>query len=131
MKEISEVTIQQVREAIDLSLLARGDVVDMIYQNEPSSKYSLEEFFVAFHRQTADNWLEFLTPALLCGEDYILMFRAPLDQIQNRDGKVVLNEDRSVTRSYSRDKDEYADLQRTSDKSRLLELEWSSARSHR
>jgi hypothetical protein len=107
-----QVKIQRLESLEDLELLIRGDAVEIVYENMPLWKYGSENELGAYHGMSHSNQFQFLIPMMSNGE-YLVMYRARRSQIQVRDGKVILNEDKSVTESFSPRQSEYVELNNT------------------
>jgi len=105
-------TITALENLDDLDLLMQGDAVQIVYQNEPMWKHDEEEHLGAYHGKTSLGLLQFLVPAK-AKDEYIIMYRARKGAIQLRDGKIVLNVDKSVTESFSQANPDYEKINMT------------------
>src|SRR3989338_8542422 len=112
MGEKSTPAVTVLENSDDLEMLVRGDVLAIAYEHEPSWRYDKKTELGAYHGRSHTNQLQFLIPMEMRSE-YIVMYRARKSQIQIRDGIAILNEDRSVTESFSPNHTGYLDLNRT------------------
>ena len=96
----------------DLQCLMRGDLVKIIFQNEPHWKYDEENEIGAYHGVWMNGHLQFVIPAEMRGE-YIVMYRSRKSDIELRDGAIVINEDRSSTQAYEQTHSDYKSLNET------------------
>ncbi|MBI2129803.1 hypothetical protein HYU07_06210 [Candidatus Woesearchaeota archaeon] len=105
-----KIKIQLLENLEDLEILMRGDAVNIIYQNEPLWKYGEKEQVGAYHGKSEFGFLQFLIPAV-AREDCIIMYETRKSQITIKDGKIVLNEDKSVTTAHISGDESFQDHQ--------------------
>ena len=96
----------------DLQCLSRGDLVKIIFEYEPKSKYSEIIEDGAYHGLAHNGALQFLVPRTM-RENYLSMYRQRKSLIEFRNGAVVLNEDKSATESFSYENPMYKELNQT------------------
>lgn len=96
----------------DLQCLERGDLVKIIFQNEPTWKYEEKEEVGSYHGVYRNGHLQFVMPAEMRGE-YIRMYRARKSEVKLRDGAIVINEDGSSTHTFDEKDENYNSLNKT------------------
>ena len=96
----------------DLELLVRGDLVQIILQNEPLWKHDEEEHLAAYHGRSVLDHLQFLVP-IDARYEYIVRYQVRDNLAQVRDGKVVLSESKYITNAFAPDNSRYPDLNKT------------------
>lgn len=96
----------------DLQCLERGDLVKIIFQNEPHWKYEEKEEVGSYHGIYRNGHLQFVIPAI-SREEYIRMYRTRKSEIVLRDGAIIINEDRSSTHHFDEEDSDYNSLNET------------------
>ncbi len=107
-----QVNIQRLENIDDLDLLIKGDAVPIIYQFEPKSYNKDKEKIGAYHGKSSTGQFEFIISAFLGGE-YLIRHMVEKCSLIVQNGKIVINEDKSATKSFSQGDYEYPELNRT------------------
>lgn len=98
----------------DLDLFVVGDIIGCIFDNEPNWKYGSEVKDVVFAGEKSSTYSRGMLKFIYQGnpgKEHIVMYRARIGNIDFRNKKIVINEDRSVTESFSsRSSSEYQSL---------------------
>ena len=112
MNTPKKVKIQALESLDDLDVLIRGDALKIVFQYESWRSSHEGEELGAYHGRSNSDQFQFVIPAIM-SDEYIIMYRARRSQMKARDGKVILNEDKSVTDSFSQSHRDYVELNKT------------------